>query len=380
MSTIQFGPNTFAILANTPTTLANVMFDAGATHFVKCYASGCDFSGDQTLMAVDVHGSVTTHDGTVVWGLLHRIDRDASTDTYVYGRGVRTDDGHTNENNSSFPLDIWGESEFVPLYLVGTPLPADTARLMPAEVGPVPALLSLRDAQSDATPVPALSTVPVLPRTAQAATALAAKLQDFARWLPGGELEGIAHEHADQANLCGEYERIVCPTFGWTPRRGEENSMARFSSQFFTELDTFEREHAHLAPLDRLARWMDRYQSGGFANRAVNEHAENHLESHKIDGVNTLLSEVLNWETIDQERAYEVRVRVSRSITIDVEQWVNITVTASDEDDAGERVDSYSLADYVSDYDWQDENGSTHYASTRSNDITDWDVEEVEPV
>lgn len=219
----------------------------------------------------------------------------------------------------------------------------------------------------------------VLPRNAAAAVALAAQLQDFARWLPGGELEDIAHGHAHDANLCGEYEHIVCPTFGWTPRRGEENSMARYSSQFFAEMDAFERVYDTLPPLERLTKWMERYEAGGFANTAVVDHADTHLESHKRESVNGLLEGVLGWEAMPVACEYEVSVRVERTITFDVSQYVTVTVTADDEDAAHDAIDAAMLADYVVDYDWSDENGDTHYASTSRYDIDDYSVSEVNP-
>lgn len=198
----------------------------------------------------------------------------------------------------------------------------------------------------------------VLPRTAADAVALAQQLQGFARWLPGGELEGIGHEHAATANLCGEYERIVCPTFGWTPRRGEGNSMQRYTTQFFADMDAFERDNAQLPPLARLTKWMERYQAGGFANRAVIDHAEAHLESYKRESVAELLTDTLGWEAgnLAGPTEYEVTVRVERTRTITEHAYVTVTVEADDEDTAADMaIDIADPDDGYTDWSWDDE-------------------------
>lgn len=212
-----------------------------------------------------------------------------------------------------------------------------------------------------------------LPRNAADAIALAGKLQDFARWLPGGELEATGHEHARNADLCGQYEAIVCPTFGWTPRNGQQSSMYARTGVFFGDMDQFERDHAHLSPLERLTRWMERYEAGGFANRAITEHAAAYLEDYKVDGMNQLLTEVLGWEPLDNGPSeYEVLVRVERTRTVTEEGYVRITVSAQDEDDAMNQVTSYEVRQEL------DYANFEVLTDDIDEDLSDWDAERAE--
>lgn len=196
----------------------------------------------------------------------------------------------------------------------------------------------------------------LLPRSAADATTLAAVLQDVARFLPGGELESTAHEQAGLANLCGEYEAIVCPTFGWLPRNGEESSMARRSLEFFAEMDRWEDEHATLPLLERLRLWSHRYERGGYANCAVVDHADSHLEQEKRDSLNALLVDTLGWEPIPTTTEYEVTVRIERQRTITEHTYATVTVTADDADEAGDLGVDLAEADYYADWEVDDDN------------------------
>lgn len=184
-----------------------------------------------------------------------------------------------------------------------------------------------------------------------------AALQDLARFLPGGELQDIAHEHALQASLCGEYEAIVCPTFGWLPRNGQGSSMARRCTTFGHDADVHEAQHEGRSPLYVLTSWLDRYARGGVANTAVCDHAATHLEEHKVDGANELLETVLGWKPIEQsDNEYDVEVELTRTRTVVIteRQTVTVSVTASDHDTAEAMVNDGVVDpwDEASDYSW----------------------------
>lgn len=221
---------------------------------------------------------------------------------------------------------------------------------------------------------------PVLPRTAAEVVETASVLQDLARWLPGGELNTIAHEHAEQANLCGEYEAIVCPLLGWVPRNGTESSMMRHVTTFHAELAAFEAAHAHLDVLARTRLWLERYEDGGPVNQAIVDHAERHLEYHKREAVNELLESALGWShLIGVERDYLVTVRVRRTIEVDAWQDITITRTADSSDAAADSVDDYYVSDHTDDYEWRDGNGDIipGYHPTGRSDIEDYEVTDV---
>jgi hypothetical protein len=357
MSTFTIGSNTFAILSNGPDSLYNVALDRGATHFVKVYDGTRAYGGDRVLNYYSSGNFSGDPDG-ISGGLFHQLPSpaDRGGDVLTATR-VSEVTGEPIDDTSTFTYSSWNEPDFIPLYLVGSRVPADVAHLMP-EVG--------NDGQVR------LSPAYVLPRSASEAITLASQLQSFARWLPGGELESIGHEHARNANLCGEYERIVCPTFGWTPRRGEENSMMRYTSQFFAEMDTFEQAHADFPPLARLQRWMERYESDGFANRAVIEHADAHLENYKRESVAQLLTDTIGWEAgnLSGPTAYEVTVRVERTRTITEVAYIPVTVEADDEGAATDIALDIADADsYYISWDEHDEDISE----------TDREVYEIDP-
>lgn len=224
---------------------------------------------------------------------------------------------------------------------------------------------------------------PLLPRTAAAALDAAAmldrfapghinavKLAELARWLPGGELMTLGHDHARNADLCGEYETAVCPALGWEPRRGMSSRPAALIAHWERELAALEQNHAGDvgAALDAL---LDRYADGGAVNVAVVDHATNHLEQHKRDGVNALLSDVLGWSyLIPTSREYAVEVEVTRTFT--ARQTVTVYITAESEDDISDCIDSAMVADAVCDDSWDIE-----YEGTSRYDVDDWSVEDV---
>lgn len=224
---------------------------------------------------------------------------------------------------------------------------------------------------------------PVIPRTAGDALAAAAlldrfapghintaKLAELARWLPGGELMTIGHDHARNADLCGEYEAAVCPTLGWEPRRGMASRPASLIALWAAEIDRIENDHRGDigATLDAV---LARYADGGAVNTAVVDHAENHLEQHKRARVNELLSDVLGWSYfIPTARDYAVEVEVTRTFT--ARQTVTVYVTTDDPDSASDYIDTSMLVDAIDDDNWDIEPDDTG-----RYDIDDWTVEDV---
>lgn len=220
----------------------------------------------------------------------------------------------------------------------------------------------------------------LIPRTAEAAeararvlrlyglTGQAAALDRLAEWLPGGSRNQQGHELAVDLDLCGEYEAAVCPTLGWLPRRGAGNSRANLCNYWHDALDAIEVEAAG-DPSVAINAAIGRYDQDGTVNRAIVEHAENHLESHKRPGVNALLRD-LGMTEIGVEREYEVEMRVERSRTVTEYAIVTVTVTASDDDEARDAAyESYGdELDYAN---WIVEDD--HYDS----DVTDAYVEDV---
>lgn len=226
---------------------------------------------------------------------------------------------------------------------------------------------------------------PVLPRTAAEVVETASVLQDLARWLPGGELNTIAHEHAEQASLCGEYEAIVCPLLGWTPRNGTESSMMRHVATFHNEMAAFDAAHAHMGVLARTRLWLERYEDGGPVNQAIVDHAERHLESHKREAVNELLANTLGWSTLigGAHRDYLVSIRVERTVEVTAYQYVTVSVPAANEDDAQEVLTDDLVASHTDDNNWTIEDCgcmASGYHRTYASDITDYTVDDVEDV
>lgn len=192
-------------------------------------------------------------------------------------------------------------------------------------------------------------------------------LDRMAEWLPGGTRNEQGHELAAQIDLCGEYEAAVCPTLGWLPRRGSGNSRAALCQHWHDALDQIEAEAEDVG--DALNRAIARYDRDGIVNRAIVEHAEAHLESHKRPGVNALLSE-LGMSPISTVRSYEVEVRVERSRTVTEYAIVRVEVEAESEDEAGRLAEDQATDDlYYADWIVEDD----HYDS----DITDVMVEDV---
>lgn len=235
------------------------------------------------------------------------------------------------------------------------------------------------------TTTPDTTPAPVLPRTAAEVVETARAMQDLARWLPGGELNTIAHEHAEQASLCGEYEAIVCPLLGWVPRNGTESSMMRHVATFHAELAAFEAAHAHMGVLARTRLWLERYEDGGPVNQAIVDHAERHLESHKREAVNELLANTLGWNTLigGAHRDYLVSIRVERTVEVTAYQYVTVSVPAANEDDAREVLTDDLVASHTDDNNWTIEDCgcmASGYHRTYASDITDYTVDDVEDV
>jgi len=201
-------------------------------------------------------------------------------------------------------------------------------------------------------------------------------LRALVRFLPGGEAEEQGARLASHAgvNLCDAYEGVVVPVLGWKPRQ-HCASYERRLPIFEQTLATIETRHP--AMIDSLREAARRYERGGEVNQAIVDHMRDHLESHKHEAANAVLEQFGMDGIEDIEREFYVDVRATRTIQIEVAQTISITVTASDADQASEMVDQYCIADYADDYGWEDENGSTHYASTRSGDIDDYDVYDV---
>lgn len=224
----------------------------------------------------------------------------------------------------------------------------------------------------------------LIPRTSADALALADTLAAFnrtapeqlrraARYLAGGELNERGHALAQSLNLCGEYESIVCPVFGWEPRRGMSSRPARLMQRFNDDVDAIERQHADNG-VAALAAFLDRFAAGSTVNRALIEHADNHLEQHKRAAVNELLAEIVpDWEPVPtlQEREYRVAVEVTRTFT--ATQTVYVNVTCDDDDSVGDYIDTDMLADAIDDDAWDVDT----YGGTGRYDIDDWSVEDV---
>lgn len=240
--------------------------------------------------------------------------------------------------------------------------------------------------QAEPVPVPGAT---VIPRTAEsaigAANALAVfapeheavgLLRECARYLPGGEMNTRGHELAAQIALCGEYESIVCPVFGWLPRRGSESRPTRLIAQWETALLAMESEHS-VSPISALRAFLAQFDSGSVANRALVEHADNHLEQHKRASVNALLSELVpDWEPVPVvvRHTYEVDVEVTRTFT--ARQTVTVTVECDADDDVSDYIDCDMLASECNangdwDIDWD---STSHY------DVDDWNVEDTRVV
>lgn len=213
----------------------------------------------------------------------------------------------------------------------------------------------------------------IIPVTYQGAQRMIAALQALAPWLDGSPRQQDIHTRANNLDLCGEYEALVCSALGWTPRRGHANSRMSLTNAWRDMVADYERNNPGVAPAELVERFTERYVSGGEVNRAAVDHAESHLESHKHDGFNAIMDE-LGFEPMNTERDYDVQVRVERTIT--VYQYVTMTRTATSEDEARDSVDEYDIADYL-DSEWQTGEGETVYASSSRSDIDDWDIEDV---
>lgn len=214
-------------------------------------------------------------------------------------------------------------------------------------------------------------------------TQLLSALDTLALMLPGGRAERSGRELAETKSLCEVYERTVCPTLGWAPRPGM--GYVNAPEQFLRSIEGHERTNATVSMATSIVRFAERYARGDVINEAILDSMETSLEDHKRPAANQVL-EALGMDTLEsrepQTRDFEVSVRVQRTIEIEVEQLVYVTVTATDEDEASELAtdDYYLLADRTDDYGWTDGDGQTHYAYTGSGDIHEADVEEVEEV
>lgn len=210
-------------------------------------------------------------------------------------------------------------------------------------------------------------------------------LTELETWLQGGKKQRAGHSLAGvedpresdalydetgvcSIGLCGEYEAIVCTTFGWHPRRGETSSMMAHVRAWQQNVLAFEQSNDHLNATALIELWLTNYQPGGVFNMAVVDHIDGHLESHKVGDANELL-EQFGWTTAPQERDYELRVRVTREYTVYEEAYVYLTRTATSDDEAIEGVDRYAVGDYLHNADWQ---------TTDQSDCESWEIYEVE--
>lgn len=221
----------------------------------------------------------------------------------------------------------------------------------------------IADAERNA-PAPAPLPGSIIPRSLTEAQSMAQSLSEITRWLDGGDLhrkaQDIAANHPE-GELCGSYEALVVPTFGWSPRRSEERWEP--SKRGFSErVQAFESEHGTRSAAERLRMWADMFARGGVMNTAAVDHIDSHLEEHKIPAVNDLL-ESIGWDPARVTREYEIRVPVSRPVTYRERGYAYVTVSASDEDSALEQVsDLYSdrqLASMVDDWDTDYDYGDT---------------------
>lgn len=209
----------------------------------------------------------------------------------------------------------------------------------------------------------------IIPRTAQAAIAaadvaelfapdVAATLRQLAIWLPGGEKNIAGDEFAQRVNLCGEYETVVCPVFGWRRREGTIDRRAHHFTDMLVAHEAAGRT-AGLSNAEILAGWTEHYERGGNANQAVLDHADNHLEDHKKPGLNAFLED-LGWDGIgdvepETQPTYEVEVSVQERVIGYRTQYVTVTVEADDEDEA-QRMAQQLVTDnpdgYISRHSW----------------------------
>lgn len=182
-------------------------------------------------------------------------------------------------------------------------------------------------------------------------------LDTLARWLDGGKLQIAGHELARGETMCGEYESLVCPVFGWTPRRGEESSMMSQRQRFHDGLKAFEQQNAGLPAVDLLERWADMYVPGGPMNTAAVSHITDHLEEHKVPAVNELFSE-FGWDHAPEEpevREYTVMVPVTRTRVITETQLVSYTTSAASADEAIDYVrGNVDMTQHADDYSWSE--------------------------
>lgn len=186
-------------------------------------------------------------------------------------------------------------------------------------------------------------------------------LDTLARWLDGGKLQIAGHELAHGENMCGEYESLVCPVFGWTPRRGEESSMMSQRQRFHDGLKAFEQQNAGLPAVDLLERWADMYAPGGPMNTAAVSHITDHLEEHKIPAVNELFDE-FGWDNAPEEpveHCYMIPVEIERERTITERQTVYVHYTATDADSAASMVGRYDAFSQADDSEWQEVDETT---------------------
>lgn len=225
-----------------------------------------------------------------------------------------------------------------------------------------------------------------IPRTADAALAMAATVRDvaiaagrhgeqpleralteLARWLPGGVLNVQGHSHADEMSLCTVYERAVCVALGWSPRI-PDTSLAYLPDAWHTALTAFDNAHQDETLLDSITEWLGRYDDGGVVHTAIVGHMTDSLESHKWDSVATFIREVLDWTMPDGTR--EVQIELTRTVEIEVTQVVTVTMSRNEDVDDLERSTLADLSDHGI---WRDGNGFEWAGVSYASDITDWE-------
>lgn len=226
-----------------------------------------------------------------------------------------------------------------------------------------------------AAPAPAPATPGVvIPRTLADITRMRSALDTIAKWTAGGELNTAAERFAHDRDLCGQYEALVCPTFGWPARDGRDREHSL--NEYKRAVDRFEREHGTTANVvDVLESWAARFETGGELNTAANEFTRGHLESYKQPSYNELC-EQFGWDPLETNRDFIVYADVVRYRTVRETQRVAVTVSSQpDEESAIEYArENEELTQYASDYNWTVDDDEYEIQDTEE----DWDNAEAE--
>lgn len=195
----------------------------------------------------------------------------------------------------------------------------------------------------------------------------------LAKLAPGGPLNREANLQATRVGHCPQYDRFVTKMLGWHPRDiGAEYANRR--TVWLDNMAKFEEDNQHLSELERLRLLVSIYERGGLLNVAANEWARsNDIDPDVHNGMVAVLG--LDWEPMEPiTKCYEVRVRVTRTVSYEEYQYVTVHRTARDESDAYDLVDSSDVMAYVDDYSWEQDD----YSRDEGSAHVDWDASETE--